>query len=131
MTPRFAMTLGALALGLAAFGAAPALAQGNAGSQGGNAPTQAGTVPNTGAGNLGTGSAGNANHAGSMGHAGTAGHATPHHAANAHPRRHAARQASAGSTTEGDDAVARLNERSLQAAKQGQDFTAGGSQQKQ
>lgn len=82
MTARLATTLGAIALGLAAFAAAPVLAQGSAGSggqaggQGGNVPSQAGSMPNPGAGNtapMGTGTMGGSPNAGGAGSVGTMG----------------------------------------------------------
>jgi hypothetical protein len=64
---------------------------------------------------------------GSGGHtASSGGHAT-HHAA-ARMNRDASANAESDSAA-GDEAIARLNEQSLQAAQQGRAFTPGGTQQ--
>lgn len=108
MTARLVITFGALALGLAAFAATPALAQATAPSG-----TGAATAPNAAA------AAGMVRpmHHGHM--ASTQMHHTGHHAAM---RSH-------GNAESGDAAVNRLNEESLMAAQKGTNFTPGGMKQ--
>lgn len=114
MTIRSTTTLGALALGLAAFAAAPVMAQGSAAP----APAQPPAAS--------SGSAANSMSQGMirpMHHAKPITHAEHHveHHASAHARKGQVARAS-----EGDAAVARLNSESLAAAQKGQAFTAGG-----
>lgn len=142
MTTRLTTTLGALALGLAAFAATPVMAQGagaggaaggaagsaagGTGSGGGNVPAQTPTTTNPGAGN--TGAMGNGMN--------TEGMVRPMHHPHmasgthvSHPATHHRRMASSRSATEGDAAIARLNEESLAAAQKGQTFTPSGTTQ--
>lgn len=114
MAIRLTATLGALALGLAAFAAVPVMAQGTAAPPPAQAPAAS------------SGSTGNPMSEGMirpMHHPKT----TPHsaqpmeHHASAHARRDHVTRAS-----EGDAAVARLNAESLTAAQKGRAFMPGG-----
>lgn len=126
MTARFITTLGALALGLAAFAITPALAQAGGG---GNVPSGTPTTTNAGEGHPGpTGNAtrpANPATAGHMGQSMMHSHRTEHHAAM-HSKGHMGRATSANS---GDEAVNRLNDQSLQAAQKGTAYMPGGMHQ--
>jgi len=113
MTARLITTFGALALGLGAFAAAPVMAQGTAA-----APAQAPAAATSAAAQ---GMVRPMHH----GHMAST-HHMEHHAAMHSKKGHAAR---AASVTEGDAAVARLNEQSLMAAQKGTNFTPSGTRQ--
>ncbi len=149
MTTRLTTTLGALALGIAAFAASPVLAQGagaggaagGGGTGGGNVPGQTPTTTNPGAGNPGP--AGNATNNGNPATTGTLGqgmvrpmhHPSMESSSTRHMSHHASmhtRHGRAGASTsasEGDAAVARLNEQSLMAAQKGTNFMPNGASQ--
>lgn len=127
MTARFITTFGALALGLAAFSAAPAFAAG------GNVPSTTATTTNAGEGHPGPdANATNDSNAGTVGHLGQSLVRPMHHGRMAsnhrsmHSKGHMA--SSDGDTAAGDAAIARLNEQSLMAAQKGTNYTPSAAQ---
>ncbi|MEO8714919.1 MAG: hypothetical protein ABI369_07895 [Acetobacteraceae bacterium] len=146
MTARFVTTLGALALGLAAFAASPVMAQGAGGGAGGaagggNVPSGTPTTTNAGEGHPGP--QGNATQMGNPATTGTLGQSMApavrpmHHgrmASSGHMAHHATMHSkgrmarSGGDTAAGDAAVNRLNEQSLMAAQKGTNYMPSAAQ---